>query len=42
VHTKFWSEKLKGRGNLGDLSVDGRITKWIVEKFDVKLWTEFK
>jgi hypothetical protein len=25
-HTKFWSEKLKGRNLLEDLSIDGRIT----------------
>jgi hypothetical protein len=37
VHTKFWSEKLKGRGNLGELRVHEIITK----KQDVRMWTGF-
>jgi hypothetical protein len=32
-HTKFWSENLKGRDNLEDLGIDGRIIlEWIIEK----------
>jgi len=32
MSTKFWSEHLKGRDNLEDLGVDGRILGWLFEK----------
>jgi hypothetical protein len=33
------SEKLKGRDNLGDLDVDGKmLLKWILEKCYVKVY----
>jgi hypothetical protein len=33
MHTKFYSEILKGRDHLGDLGIDRRITlKWILKK----------
>jgi hypothetical protein len=34
-HTKFWSENFKGRGNLVDLGVDGRVIVKSLEKFNV-------
>jgi hypothetical protein len=33
VHTKIWPEKLKGRGHLEDLGVDGKIIlEWVWRK----------
>jgi hypothetical protein len=38
VHTKFWSENLKGTDNPYDLGVEGRIIlEWILGKQDGKL-----
>jgi hypothetical protein len=40
MHTKFWSESLKGGDDSGDLSIDGRIIfEWILGICDVKAWT---
>jgi hypothetical protein len=42
MHTKFWSENLKGTIHLEDIGVDGRIiSEWIVQKQDGKVWTAF-
>jgi len=39
MHTKFWSENLKGRDDSGDLSVDGRIIlEMILGKCVGKAW----
>jgi hypothetical protein len=36
----FWSENLKGRNQLENLGVDGRIMlKWILENCDGKVWS---
>jgi hypothetical protein len=36
IHTKFWSENLKGRDQSDDLGVDGRIIlEWILERDSV-------
>jgi len=35
VHTKLWSEILKGKNHLGV----GDILKWVLEKEGVKVWT---
>jgi len=33
IHTKFWSDNLKGREHWEDLGVDGKIIlEWIFEK----------
>jgi hypothetical protein len=32
MHIKLWSENIKGRDHLEDLSLDGRISEWILEK----------
>jgi len=41
VHTKFWSENLKGRVNSEVVGIDWRvIIEWIIENWDEKLWTE--
>jgi hypothetical protein len=29
MHTRFWSESLKGRNQTDDLGIDGRILEWI-------------
>jgi len=29
---KFYLENLKGRDHLGDLGIDGRISKWILKR----------
>jgi hypothetical protein len=29
MHTKFWSENLKGRHYFGETDVNGRILKWV-------------
>jgi hypothetical protein len=42
IHTKFWSENLKGRDHLGNPHVDGRIKlKRIVKKEGMKVWIKF-
>jgi hypothetical protein len=42
LHTKFWSENLKGRDFLEDLDVNGRIfCKWILNKYDGRMWNGF-
>jgi hypothetical protein len=42
IHTKFWSENLKGRGHSEDLGVCGKITlERILGKKFVNVWTEF-
>jgi hypothetical protein len=42
IHTKFWSENLKGRDHSEDLGVDGRIMmKCMLGKQDEKVWTGF-
>jgi len=39
MHTKFYSENLKGRDLLGNLGIDGRIIiTWILEEYGVRLW----
>jgi hypothetical protein len=33
MHTKFWSEKLKGRDQLEDIGIGGKIIlEWILRK----------
>jgi hypothetical protein len=33
MHTKFWSENMKGRNRLEDLGVDwGMILEWVLQK----------
>jgi hypothetical protein len=40
MHTKFWSENLKGRYTSEDLNVDGKIIlEWILGKKSGKVWT---
>jgi len=40
MHTKFLSENLKERDNLGDISVDGRIIlDLILGKYGWRVWT---
>jgi hypothetical protein len=42
MHTKFWSENLKGRDNSEDKGVDGRIIlDWMLQKYGGKVWTGF-
>jgi hypothetical protein len=42
MHTKFWSENLKGRDHSDDLSVDGRIIlEWILNKQFRRVWIGF-
>jgi hypothetical protein len=35
MHTRFWSENLKGRDCLEDLGIDGKILEWILGKIRV-------
>jgi hypothetical protein len=39
VRTRFWLGDLRERDHLEDLGVDGRILKWIVQKWDEELWS---
>jgi hypothetical protein len=40
MHTLFWLEDLKGRGNLEDIDVGRKILlEWILGKYGGKLWT---
>jgi hypothetical protein len=42
VETKTWSTNLKGRDQLRNLRVDGRIVlKMVLEKWDIRMWTRF-
>jgi hypothetical protein len=42
MHTKFWSENLKGRGHSDDLDEDRRIIlNWILRKESGNIWTGF-
>jgi hypothetical protein len=42
MHTKLWSENLKGRDCAKDLQEDGVIiSECIIGKYSGKLWTEF-
>jgi hypothetical protein len=41
MHTKLQSGSLKGRAQLGDLDVDGRIIlKLILSNYGVRVWTD--
>jgi hypothetical protein len=41
MHTKFWSEILKGRNHSEDLGADVKIIlEWILEKYGGKVWPE--
>jgi hypothetical protein len=42
MHTKFWSENLKGINLFGDLGVDGSTElRWFLRKQVVGTWTGF-
>jgi hypothetical protein len=42
MRTEFWPENLTGRDYLKDLGKDRRIIlKWILKKYDVRMWTGF-
>ena len=39
MHTVFWWQDLRERGNFEDLGMDGRkILKWMVKKLDGETW----
>jgi hypothetical protein len=40
MHTKCWSENLKGRDHSKDVGLDGKpISEWILRKQGAKGWT---
>jgi hypothetical protein len=39
MHTKLWSENLKGRGHSEDLDVNGKILERILGRQVGKVWT---
>jgi hypothetical protein len=42
MHTNFFSGNLKGRDNMVDINVDGKIIlEWISVKYDGNVWTGF-
>jgi hypothetical protein len=43
MHTKCWSENLKGKDHTGNVGVDGKIIlKWTFETQGIKAWTGLK
>jgi hypothetical protein len=38
THTGFWLGKIKERGHLHDLGVDGKIIQGILNKYDGRVW----
>jgi hypothetical protein len=38
MHRGFVGKKKKGRSNLKDVGVDGKIMKWILQKEDRRVW----
>jgi hypothetical protein len=40
MHTKFKSEKLKGKDYLGNPGIEMVILKWVKSKQDMRTWTE--
>jgi hypothetical protein len=42
MHTKFFMESLKGRDHLADQGEDGGVIyKWILRKYDRRVWIGF-
>jgi hypothetical protein len=42
IHTKFWSENLKGKGHSPDSGIDDKIIlEWILRKYGGNVWTGF-
>jgi hypothetical protein len=41
MHTGCWWGNLRERGQFEDIGVDGRILKWIFNKWDGQAWTGF-
>jgi hypothetical protein len=42
MHNKFWSGNLKGRDQLEDLGIDGRIIlEWFLGLYGGNVWTVF-
>jgi len=40
MHAIFWLENLKGRDQLEDLGIHGKVTlEWILGKYGGKVWT---
>ena len=38
MHTELWLGDLMGRDHLENLGIDGRVLKWIVQKWDEEAW----